>query len=152
MEPQILILEDHDGGDWALCRVAYFDELINQRDKLLAKQEQNDRRAVCERCLMNPAHICIGCHQFAERMETSMDPHNDFDKHDRPPVDIASATNTPYRDIVRQRDAASNRAKALRDALCAILSSTGKYPHDIPRLAKEALARDNDLLDAAGAE
>ena len=33
-----------------------------------------------------------------------MDPHNDFDKHDRPPVDIASATNTPYRDIVRQRD------------------------------------------------
>lgn len=33
-----------------------------------------------------------------------MDPHNDFDKHDRPQVDIASATNTAYGDLRRQRD------------------------------------------------
>lgn len=39
------------------------------------------------------------------------------------------------------------RANALRDALCAILSSTGAYPHDIPRLAKAALERDNESLD-----
>lgn len=43
---------------------------------------------------------------------------------------------------------ATDRANALRDAVCAILSSTGAYPHDIPRLAKEALTRDNELLDA----
>jgi len=42
----------------------------------------------------------------------------------------------------------TSRANQLRDAVCAILSSTGKYPHDIPRLAKEALERDNQLLDA----
>jgi hypothetical protein len=35
MEPQILILEDRDGGDWALCRVAYFDEVTKQRDEAL---------------------------------------------------------------------------------------------------------------------
>lgn len=45
----------------------------------------------------------------------------------------------------------NDRANQLRDAVCAILSSTGAYPHDIPRLAKEALERDNELLDAAGA-
>ena len=43
MEPQILIIEDHDGGDWALCRVAYFDELTNQRDELLSNQKQQAR-------------------------------------------------------------------------------------------------------------
>src|SRR5690242_7541525 len=41
----------------------------------------------------------------------------------------------------------TRRANQLRDAVCAILSSTGKYPNDIPRLAKEALARDGELLD-----
>lgn len=35
MEPQILILEDRDGGDWALCRVAYFNEVVAQRDEVL---------------------------------------------------------------------------------------------------------------------
>ncbi len=39
------------------------------------------------------------------------------------------------------------RADRLRDALCAILSATGAVPQDIPRLAKEALARDNELWD-----
>lgn len=34
-EPQILILEDRDGGDWALCRVRYLDEVTRQRDELL---------------------------------------------------------------------------------------------------------------------
>jgi hypothetical protein len=43
MEPQILILEDRDGGDWALCRVAYFDEVTHQRDELLSKQKQQTR-------------------------------------------------------------------------------------------------------------
>lgn len=33
-----------------------------------------------------------------------MDPHNDFDKHDRPPVDIASATNMAYADLKAERD------------------------------------------------
>lgn len=40
------------------------------------------------------------------------------------------------------------RANALRDAVCAILSATGAASHAIPRLAKEALARDNELLDS----
>lgn len=54
MEPQILILEDRDGGDWALCRVAYFDELTIKRDELLFKQKQLARvlarmkQAVCD--------------------------------------------------------------------------------------------------------
>lgn len=43
----------------------------------------------------------------------------------------------------------TGRANQLRDAVCAILSSTGNYPHHIERLAKEALDRDNQLLDAA---
>lgn len=33
-----------------------------------------------------------------------MDPHNDFDKHDRPPYDIAPATNTAYAAMRQQRD------------------------------------------------
>jgi hypothetical protein len=49
--------------------------------------------------------------------------------------------------LVRQRDEQEARAHALRDAVCAILSSTGAYPHEIPRLAKAALQRDNELLD-----
>jgi len=40
------------------------------------------------------------------------------------------------------------RANALRDAVCQIFSATGAYSHDIPRLCKEALDRDNALLDA----
>ena len=33
-----------------------------------------------------------------------MDPHNDFDKHDRPPYGIAPATNTAYAAMRQQRD------------------------------------------------
>jgi len=40
------------------------------------------------------------------------------------------------------------RANALRDAMCSILSATGRHAHDIPRLAKEALERDNEIWDA----
>jgi len=40
------------------------------------------------------------------------------------------------------------RAAALRDAICQIWSATGAYSHDIPRLAKAAIERDNAYLDA----
>jgi hypothetical protein len=33
-----------------------------------------------------------------------MDPHNDFDKQDRPPFDIAPATNTSYAAMRQERD------------------------------------------------
>lgn len=34
-----------------------------------------------------------------------MDPHNDFDKHDRAPYDIAPATNVTYAAMRQERDA-----------------------------------------------
>jgi hypothetical protein len=42
-----------------------------------------------------------------------MDPHNDFDKHDRPPYDIAPATNTAYAAMRQQRDDLLAALKAL---------------------------------------
>ena len=43
------------------------------------------------------------------------------------------------------------RAHALRDALCDILSATGASAHAIPRLAMEALARDEAFCEARAA-
>jgi len=39
------------------------------------------------------------------------------------------------------------RANTLRDVICQILSSTGRYPHEIEGIAKAALQRDNEMLD-----
>lgn len=48
-------------------------------------------------------------------------------------------------------DSHERRARALRDAVCQIWSATGKYAHEIPRLCREALDRDNAMLDEASA-
>jgi hypothetical protein len=40
----------------------------------------------------------------------------------------------------------TDRANLLRGAVCQILSATGRYSHDIPRLCKEALERDNAMF------
>ena len=61
-----------------------------------------------------------------------MDPHNDFDKHDRPPCDIAPATNTDRAQLletIRQQASdlrAVDRVLDRRDALADIPNRVDK--------------------------
>lgn len=51
-----------------------------------------------------------------------MDPHDDFDKHDHPPYDMAPATNTAYRDmrsLCADLSAQLKAAEAARDEALA---------------------------------
>ena len=62
-----------------------------------------------------------------------MDPHNDFDKHDRAPYDIAPATNMSYAAMRQERDELSERVGryALEfEILTRRLNSRGTVAHE----------------------
>lgn len=67
-----------------------------------------------------------------------MDPHNDFDKHDRAPYDIAPATNTPYATMRQERDALQKERDELSERV-------GRYALEFESLTRRWITATSSL-------